>query len=239
MRGLIVAILSIISLSGLTSAFSEIRWLEKDHDLGIVEEDSGKVYGSSRFVVTGEKPMYINQVIPGCGCTEVDYYQGRLNPGDTAEIKFAFDPKGRPGRIDKIIKVYLSDTDGIERINLSGTVSASNSTLESRYPYNSGSLRLENLNLIGGEFKPGMRRHLFVGVYNEGYDTLTPRWITSDNFLEVKTIPESLGPKESGSLSIFIDTSKTVEIGRRECEIEGELSDGTKVSLSVFLNIVE
>ena len=241
MRGLVTWLLLVMSCIAMSGKQSEIEWIEKDYDYGIIDEDAGKQGGQSRFVNRGAKNLSILEVVPGCGCTEVEFPNEKLIPGDTAVISYSFNPKGRPGKFEKAIKVYTSESEGAERIILKGIVAASEETLNNRYPFNSGDLRIESISLPAGELKKGMRRHLYLNLYNSGEKTIKPVWIADKEFLDVKTEPAELGPKEGGSLCLLLDTVKADETGRLEIELTGKSSTESddSIKVTVYVNIIE
>ncbi len=57
------------------------------------------------FTNTGEAPLIINNVKPGCGCTTVNYPQKPILPGKKGEIEVRFDTSGFSGNQYKVIRV--------------------------------------------------------------------------------------------------------------------------------------
>lgn len=74
-----------------TSNFTAIQWIDSTYqDLGKVKK--GQVVEISwRFKNIGEKPLVIQSVRPGCGCTVADKPEAPLAPGEQGIIKGKFD----------------------------------------------------------------------------------------------------------------------------------------------------
>jgi hypothetical protein len=58
-----------------------------------------------RFKNTGDKPLVIERVQPGCGCTVAETPKEPIAPGEEGVIKGAFDSNGRVGMQHKSIYV--------------------------------------------------------------------------------------------------------------------------------------
>lgn len=100
--------------------FTTIQWVDSMHqDLGKVQEGS-VVEVSWRFKNSGNKPLIITTVNPGCGCTVADKPQEPIAPGGESVIKAKFDSKGREGAQRK--DVYVSANTGTQQHILSFAV---------------------------------------------------------------------------------------------------------------------
>ena len=77
-----------------TSNFTTIQWIDSVKNLGRINEGQ-KVEVSFRFKNTGNKPLIIHSVRPGCGCTVADYPKEPIAPGAEGEITGSFDSQGR------------------------------------------------------------------------------------------------------------------------------------------------
>lgn len=89
-----------------TANFTSIQWLDTTYqDLGKVKK--GQVVEISwRFKNAGTRPLVIQNVRPGCGCTVADKPEAPLAPGETGTIKGKFDSNNQnPGEHRKYISV--------------------------------------------------------------------------------------------------------------------------------------
>lgn len=86
------------------AALTTIQWIDSSKNLGKINEGQ-KVNISFRFKNSGDKPLVIQSVQPGCGCTVADYPKEPIAPGAEAEITGAFDSQGREGLQHKQITV--------------------------------------------------------------------------------------------------------------------------------------
>jgi len=92
-----------------STKFTSIEWIDSSKSLGSIEE--GQVLKINyRFKNTGTKPLIIEKVQPGCGCTVADYPIEPIAPGQEAEIKAEFDSHGKGNNelTKKNITVYAN-----------------------------------------------------------------------------------------------------------------------------------
>ncbi len=88
-----------------SGALTTIQWIDSTKDLGRINEGQ-KVEVSFRFRNSGEKPLVIQSVRPGCGCTVADFPKEPIAPGAEGKITGSFDSKGREGLQHK--EIYVS-----------------------------------------------------------------------------------------------------------------------------------
>jgi hypothetical protein len=87
-----------------TSQLTTIQWIDSVKNLGRINEGQ-KVEISFRFKNSGTKPLIIESVRPGCGCTVADYPKEPIAPGGEGEITGSFDSHGRENLQRKEIAV--------------------------------------------------------------------------------------------------------------------------------------
>lgn len=98
------------------SQFTTIEWKETSINFGKITEGQ-KLEVVYHFKNTGNKPLVVTKVIPGCGCTVVDKPLEPIAPGKEGIIKGAFDSNGRTGTQHKTIEVG-TNTSGTQNHQL-------------------------------------------------------------------------------------------------------------------------
>ncbi len=88
-----------------TVNYTNIKWLDSLKYIGNVP--AGKTAGISfKFLNSGDKPLYIINAKPGCGCTLADYPKEPILPGKTGVIKADYNVhKDGQGDFRKSIRV--------------------------------------------------------------------------------------------------------------------------------------
>lgn len=208
-----------LALAGL-SAFASVEWLEKEYDFGRWSEADGLRDGKVRLVNHGPEAVVIRRVRPSCGCTGVDWPQKPIAPGDTAEIRFNYNPEGRPGAFEKTIKVFLDDAEQPEVIRIKGTVIGAERSLRHRFPVEVGPLRLSERVIDLGDVVCGTVKNTFISAYNQSTEPVTPTLTTprGDTRLpiELRLLPPVAQPGETQTITIFFDSSKAPQQGVSE-----------------------
>lgn len=94
-----------------SSKYTSLQWLDSSKSLGtITAGDVLKI--NYKFKNTGTKPLIIEKVQPGCGCTIADYPKEPIGPGQVGEIKAEFDSHGKEGMQKKNISVFANTAEG-------------------------------------------------------------------------------------------------------------------------------
>lgn len=208
-----LSLLALLAAIVVFPALAEIEWLEKNYNYGAFKEAEGPRRGMVRFVNKGPEAVFINRVRPSCGCTEAEYTEGMIQPGDTAMVSFIYNPKGRPGAFEKTVKVYMGRENEMHVIRLSGTVIGAPSTLQFSYPKEVGPLRLESFSAKTGELKKGSSRHLFINAYNQSPDTITPAWVNEERGVQVELTPKSIPPGDIATFGFYVKTTDEDRMG--------------------------
>ncbi|MGQ1784960.1 MULTISPECIES: DUF1573 domain-containing protein [unclassified Saccharicrinis] len=88
----------------------------------------GKVVGGEtvgcyfNFTNTGEFPLVIQRVKPGCGCTTVKYTKEPVLPGKNGEIEVRFNSSGFSGQQYKVIQVHANIENKMKELVISANV---------------------------------------------------------------------------------------------------------------------
>jgi Protein of unknown function (DUF1573) len=103
-----------------STKFTTMQWIDSVKDYGKITEGQ-KLEVLFRFKNTGDKPLVIESVRPGCGCTVADPPKEPIAPGEEGEIKGSFDSNGKSGMQHKSIYI-MANTKGSQSHEISFTV---------------------------------------------------------------------------------------------------------------------
>jgi hypothetical protein len=88
-----------------STKFTTIQWQDSAIDFG-TKQMGDIVNITFHCTNTGNKPLYLFDVRPGCGCTLVDYTKQPIEPGEQGKIEARFDTnKSHPGAVHKNVFV--------------------------------------------------------------------------------------------------------------------------------------
>lgn len=90
--------------------------------LGNVKEDGGLVSCDFVFKNTGDGNLVIIDAKATCGCTRPEYPKNPIAPGKTGKIKVSYNPKGRPGVIDRTVTITTNGKPKKVRLHIGGNV---------------------------------------------------------------------------------------------------------------------
>lgn len=214
------------------------KWLETDYDFGTWHESEGLRYGSVRMVNDSSRPIIIRRVRSSCGCTKVNFPKNEIAPGDTAFIKFNYNPQGRPGKFSKNIQVWIDDSEVPDSISIHGTVIGSEVSLAKRYPYVANEFRMADSIVPLGIITTGQSQHSYISYYNHSKYTIQPSVnILPPHILPLKfTVPRSVAPGESFIIGIDLLTDMNTQMGHTSQPIEINVNDSHLIA-SVETNI--
>lgn len=111
-----------------SAAFTTIQWIDSTtQNLGSITEGQ-TVEISWKFKNTGDKPLVIEDVQPGCGCTVADKPNEPIAPGAEGVIKAKFNSEGRPGHAEKFMTVLGNiknhNGNGVTQLSFTADVKA-------------------------------------------------------------------------------------------------------------------
>ncbi len=73
-----------------TANYSTIKWIDSVKDFGTMIQGP-KVKIVFHFLNSGNKPLYLAEVKPSCGCTLADYTKSAILPGQQGEVTAEYD----------------------------------------------------------------------------------------------------------------------------------------------------
>lgn len=82
------------------------------YEFGNVNEEGEPVRHTFSYTNTGNSPLAILWAKASCGCTTPEYQRKPLKPGEKAEVKVTFNPKGQAGEVNKDIRLRFRNGNG-------------------------------------------------------------------------------------------------------------------------------
>ncbi|MDO9595713.1 MAG: DUF1573 domain-containing protein [Lutibacter sp.] len=98
-----------------------IEFDTRDYDFGTVNEGE-VVEGIFKITNKGKTDLVITGASATCGCTVPEWPKDPIKPGDSGELKFSFDSKGRTGKQSKSINLQTNTAEVTETLRIGGTV---------------------------------------------------------------------------------------------------------------------
>ena len=114
-------------------------------DFGTIDEAGGKQQRRFEAENRGDEAVIIQDIVSTCDCTVVEYNSTTVGPGESFSFYVVYDPWGRPGRFERKIYLWTSNSDQPIELEVKGRVTPRERSVEEVYPYDMGAgLRLES-----------------------------------------------------------------------------------------------
>ena len=120
---LFIVIAMVVAVVAAAKDKPEISFAETKHDFGSIHANGGRVTAVYEFTNTGKSPLVIISVSNGgCGCTVPTYPKEPIAPGKSGKISITFDPRGRAGEFERVVKVKTNAKRQRLKLSFSGTI---------------------------------------------------------------------------------------------------------------------
>lgn len=236
-RGLFVVLGMIVASA--TFGQKNLVFDKMDHDFGEIREEGGYAEYTFNFVNQGEEPIRITNVKASCGCTTPGWTTEEVMPGDSGYVKALYNPRNRPGKFRKSLRISTTHAPSNQTLYIMGMVKPRPKTPEEEYPILIGDARLKFRNLNLGRVKTEKPVIKKFDIYNYGDSTysLSQDQIIVPEHISLELSPEVLQPRERGSLILTYDPIKKNDFGFVSDNIILDSND--KEGLSVMVVIEE
>ena len=209
----------------------------KDHDFGKISEADGPAEFTFDFVNNSETEIRITNVKASCGCTTPGWTKESVPPGGTGFIKAKYNPRNRPGKFRKSLRISTSDPGSNQTLYISGFVNPKPKTPEQEYPIVMGDLRMKYRTLNLGKITTEKIVEKTFDVYN-GTDSVVTLSSTSwevPEFIQLSLVEEAVAAGETGQLKVSYDPVKKNDYGF----VSDNIRSGDNQNLSVMAVIEE
>ena len=99
----------------------EIEFDQKEYDFGTITEGE-KVEGIFKIKNVGKTDLVITSAKATCGCTVPVWPKEAIKPGESSELKFTFNSRGRSGKQTKSITLKTNTEKVTETLRIKGMV---------------------------------------------------------------------------------------------------------------------
>lgn len=125
----------------------QINFEVKNHDFGEIKEAAGPATYIFKFNNLGNKPLVLKDVRASCGCTTPKWTKEPILPNGEGFLEVTYNPRNRPGSFRKTITVTTNSEPNKVYLSISGKVIAREKTVEEKYPFTLGALRVKRMHL--------------------------------------------------------------------------------------------
>ena len=235
-----------LSILMLFAAFSlsaqpKIAFDKSQHDFGTVNEKEGEISHDFSFKNTGTSPLIIQNVSATCGCTTPEWSKQPVRPGETGFVKVSYNPKGRPGGIDKTITVQSNGSSAPVSLRITGEVIPIDRNPSEAYRYPAGAIRLDDMHVSFDRMYSHEKSALVVTAYNPGPNAVKISFIHLPAHIQTDVKPATIKQGEKASIRVHYDAARKNDWGFVADQISMILNDDKSkdYKLTVTANIEE
>lgn len=199
------AVDSLQRLRSMDGGKGALRFVSYREDMGAMYESDSIRRVEFGFCNISDSAVVIEKVTTLCGCTDAEYSNRSVAPGDSGVVSIAFNPKGKAGTVDTDAFVYLRGAADVPvaRLVLLGNVIGVD---EWDYlPVSMGALRLKRSKLtvsFEGDNSVATERILFA---NAGIEPIELKAAILPAYVKFCTEPQRLEPGEEGDIVVTIE----------------------------------
>ena len=113
---------ALVGLSALAGG-PKVKFETIAHDFGTIKANGGAVSYEYKLTNVGDEPLIIISVTNGgCGCTTPIFPKEPIAPGKSSAITIKFNPTGRRGEFNRVVKVRTNASKSRESLKFNGVV---------------------------------------------------------------------------------------------------------------------
>jgi hypothetical protein len=187
-RYILILLSFVLSLSAMAQQGSALRFATTTLDFGHINEVDGAERRSFEAQNVGSDVVTVLDIVSTCDCTVAQYTRCDVAPGELFTFDVVYDPTNRPGRFERTIFLYTSESEEPIELMIKGRVAPRERSVEELYPYDMGQgLRLDATFATFSYLEHGKEYSTEIAYAN-----------TSDSAVRLTLIPEL----SSGVLSV-------------------------------------
>ena len=185
----------------------------------MTEDDGVKVFGFP-FENVGKDTVLISRLVSTCSCATASCTRKELPPGESAEIKVRYNPKGHPGRFERKIFLYTGGEQSPSAVLRLSVDVERGADLSGHYPVPMGDIRLRRTEIVLQKGVEAVERCVFVNVSGKPVRLQCEKAMLPP-CLNFRSEPEVVVAGEEGEIVIAYDPAKGGERTRNLVILKG------------------
>ena len=202
-RGFILTLIALVlSLSAMAQQGSALQFESLVVDFGHINEVDGPARRSFGAQNVGSEVVSVVDIVSTCNCTVVQYDKRDIAPNEHFTFDVVYDPTNRPGRFERTIFLYTSESAEPIELMIKGRVTPRERSVEELYPYDmGGGLRLDGTFVTFSYIEHGKEYTSELAYANTSDSVVTLRFVEelSSGVLSVE-YPEIIKPHSTGDI---------------------------------------
>ncbi len=167
---------------------------------------------------TSQQPTQIKSIDTGCGCTKATYPEMMIPAGESITVSLTFDGK-QLGHFARNIRIYDTSSDTPAEIEVRGQVVTKLENYSGTYPYKMGALLADVEEIEFDNVNKGQHFVQEIHIMNPTGQNVQPTALRLPSYLKAEMHPEVLGPKQSGTMFITLNSGDLRDYGLTQTTI--------------------
>ena len=235
MKSLFFSIFALLAIA-LPDGNEPLSWDKTVHNFGDVSVADGPLSCSFTLTNNSAEPISIFEVVSSCGCTDVKWTRGSIQPGSTGVISATYKNEDGPMPFDKTLTAYISGVKKPVILRLRGVVHEKKKTNEELYGAEKlGNLGMKSRALNAGTVRQGLSTSETATVANLGKKKMNVTFTEVSDNLTVSVDPNPIPAGGTATLRCTVDAAPGV-FGRHEYTAYPVI-DGKKASAPIVVTV--
>ena len=177
------------------------------------------------LISTGDQPLKITNVIPGCSCTRAPLDKDILGVGDSTQLDIIFSTKTSLNRVSKTPTIQTNEGPPDKRLQIIATIVAQP---DSTFP-----LVIQPYKLDVSQKTDNIIDRIEFGIRNVSDEELTIEFISgADDYFQVE-LPKVIKPGESAKGRLMLHKSALVKSFQKSFTIQAGDEIGSRFTIPV------
>lgn len=177
----------------------------------------------------GQRKLIIEDVLPDCNCTKVEFPKDEIEAGDKFTVKMTYDSR-MLGHFNKQAAIISNATKDPIYITMEGVVLADMKDYSGNYPHNFNNLLSKTDNLEFDNVEKGELRTFEMDIMNNGSSTMQPNVLHLPPYLSAQVAPEQLPPGDIGKIVFTLHSDRIPHYGLTQTSVYLAQQLGEKVT---------
>lgn len=204
MKSLFLSIWAVFSLA-FAAGEEPVTWDKTVHDFGDVSVTDGPLTCTFTLTNTGSQPISIFEVVSSCGCTDVKWSRGKIQPGETGTVSATYKNEDGPMPFDKTLTVYISGVKRPVVLRLRGVIHEKKKSLAELYGAQKlGTFGVKERHFQAGTVKQGLSVSETAQVANLGKAPLRVSFADVSDNLSVSVSPNPIPAGKTATLAMTV-----------------------------------
>ena len=174
---------------------------------GPMNEDDAPQTFIYAFTNEGPATLHIERLVSTCSCASATCSVKDIKPGQKAEIRVKYNPKGHPGRFERKVFVYTQKGNAPAAVLRLSVDVSSGADLSAEWPVQMGPIRLRRSEVSFEGVGKAVETIRFKNVGEKPVE-LQCETAFLPECLELSTVPEIVQPGAEGRIRIAFDPSR-------------------------------